>query len=154
MILSVSLRTGRSHLKLNAGSSAFKPFVGDDLDPETGQALIVMDRRGEVPDRRHTEITQDLRTDANLAPLTVAIRFRGMRLLNRLDRNARSTIAQVDEHTTAGLFEVLQHRLDTLRACDQVLHDIRLVQPRQDVLAVADAVIDEGGMGDRIERRA
>src|SRR5260363_227550 len=92
--------------RLSPGSSAFEPFVGDDLDAETRQALVVMGRRGEVPDRRHAEITQNLRADPDLTPLPVTIGLGGVRLCDRLDRDAGCAIAQIDQNAAAGLLEV------------------------------------------------
>src|SRR6516164_2746372 len=52
---------------------AFELLVGDDLDAEARQALVVVHRRGEMADRGDAEIAQDLGTDADLAPLPVAV---------------------------------------------------------------------------------
>src|ERR1700759_4744145 len=68
--------SSRGAFKLNPAGSAFKPFVGDDLDTETGQSLVVMHRRGEIDDRGDAEVAQDLRADADLAPLPVAVGLR------------------------------------------------------------------------------
>src|ERR1700742_1592375 len=91
--------------------SSFQSLVGDDLDAKTGQSLVVMHRRGEVHDRGDAEVAQDLRTNADLAPLPVAIGFRGLRLAKRGDGNTRGAIAQVNQHAAAGALEMLQHDL-------------------------------------------
>ena len=49
---------------------------------------------------------------------------------------------------------MVQHDLHARLAGEEVLDDVGLVQPRQHILAVADAVIDEGGMRNLVERRA
>src|ERR1700686_262874 len=67
-------------------SLAFKMFVGDDLDAETGQSLVVVHRRGEMPDRGDAEVAQDLRADAAFAPLPVAVGFGGFLLAERRHR--------------------------------------------------------------------
>src|ERR1700760_4324116 len=127
---------------------AFEMLVRNDLDSETGQSLVVVHRRRQVSDRGDAEVTQDLRADADLAPLPVAIGLRRFGFADGLDRNAGSAVAQIDQHAAIGSLEVLQHRLHPRRTGGkEVLDDVGLVQPRQDVLAVADTVIDERGMG-------
>src|SRR5438445_8541998 len=87
----------------------FKLFVGDDLDAEAGQSLVVVHRRCEVADRGHAEITQDLRTDTDLAPLPVAVGLCGFFLRQRCNRNAGGAIAQVDQDASAGALEMIEH---------------------------------------------
>src|SRR5260370_31841004 len=128
---------GRSASRIpQSGSKAllFKLFVADDLDPKTGQSLVVMHRRGQMADRGDAEIAQDLRADADLAPLPVAVGFRGFLLRQRRDGNAGSAIAQIDQHARAGLFELFEHGLDALRAGKDVLYDDGLVWTRQSML--------------------
>src|ERR1700754_1692990 len=61
----------------NDGESlSFKQFVGDDLNAEAGQSLVVERRRRQMADRGDAEIAQDLRAYADLPPLLVAIGFR------------------------------------------------------------------------------
>src|SRR5256885_14907857 len=57
----------------NDNSLAFKAFVADDLDAVTGQSLVVVHRRRQVSDRAYAEVAQNLRADADFAPLLVAI---------------------------------------------------------------------------------
>src|SRR5260370_21954330 len=82
---------------------AFKLFVGDDLDAEAGQSFVVVHRGSEVADRGDAEIAQDLRADADLAPLPVAVGFGGFFLRQGCHRNAGGAVAQIDQHATAGL---------------------------------------------------
>src|SRR6202790_543065 len=132
----------------------FKLFIGDDLDAEAGQSLVVVHRRGQIADRGDTEIAQDLRADADLAPLPVAIGFGGFLFRQRRYRNAGRTVAQVNQYAATGILETFEHHLHALMASEDIPDDVRLVKPGQHVPAVADAVIDEGDMGDGIERRA
>src|SRR6266851_5656802 len=67
----------------NDKTLASKLFVGHDLDAEAGQSLIIVHRRRQMPDRGDAEIAQDLRADADLAPLLVAIGFGGLLLGQR-----------------------------------------------------------------------
>src|SRR3984893_13571112 len=121
---------------------AFELFVGDDLDAEAGQSLVVVHRRRQMTNRGDAEIAQDLGADADLAPLPVAVGFGGSLLGQWRNRNAGGAVAQVYQHAAAGLLEVFEHGLHALRPGEDVPDDIRLVKARQYVLAVADAVID------------
>src|SRR5262245_5297414 len=107
--------------------SAFKALVADDLDAETGQTLVVVHRRGEVSDRGDAEITQDLRTDADFAPLLVAVGFRGLLFADGFDGNAGSTVAQIDQHAAAGALEMVEHEPHALLPGEEVFHDVGLV---------------------------
>src|ERR1700742_1303479 len=111
-----------------------------------------MCRRRQVDDRGNAEIAQDLCTDPNLAPLPVAISFRRLRLTYGLDRNTGGAIAHIYQHAAAGFLEMLQDDLHAFRTGEKVLDDIRLVQPCQNIPAVADAIIDKGGMCNGVER--
>src|SRR6478672_180526 len=106
-----------------------------------------------MTDRCDAEIAEDLGADADLAPLPVAVGFGGSLLRQRRNRNAGGAVAQIYQHAAAGLLEMLEHDLHALRPGESVPDDIRLVKARQHILAVANAVIDEGDMGDLIERR-
>src|SRR5947207_15195975 len=117
-------RDGR---RLNLWTLAFKLFVADDLDAEAGQSLVVMHRRRQMPDRGDAKIAQDLRADADLAPLPVAVGFRGFRLIERRHRYAGSAIAQVNQHAATVLPELLEHRLNARRSSEAILDDIGLV---------------------------
>src|ERR1700737_913836 len=81
---------------------AFKQFVGDDLDAEAGQSLVVVHRRCQMADRGDAEIAQDLRANADLAPLLVAVGFGGCLLGQRCYRNAGGAVAQIHQHAAAG----------------------------------------------------
>ncbi len=86
--------------------------------------------------------------------MPVAVGFRGFLLRQRRDGNAGSAIAQIDQHAAAGLFELFEHGLHALRPGKDVLDDVGLVEARQHILAVADAIIDESHVRDLVERRA
>src|ERR1700759_5739093 len=90
--------SSRGAFKLNPGRSAFKPFVGDDLDAEAGQSLVVMHRRGEIDDRGDAEVAQDLGAAAVRAPRSVTIGFRGLGLDHGLDRHAGRDVTKVHQH--------------------------------------------------------
>ena len=77
-----------------------------------------------------------------------------MMLLKRRHRHADDAIAQIDENAAAIGLESFQHLFEAMGTEENVLDDIRLVNPREHALAVAEPVIDEGGVIDRIERRA
>src|SRR5438270_74718 len=83
-------------------------------------------------------------TDADFTPLPVAVGLGGFLFADRLDRNAGGAVAQVHQHTAPGLLEMVEHDLHARLTGEEVLDDVGLVQPCQHVLAVADAVIDEG----------
>src|SRR5258708_9119531 len=89
----------------------FKLFVADDLDAKTGQSLVVVHRRRQMADRGDAEIAQDLRADADLAPLPVAVGFRGFLLRQRRDGTAGGAIAQIDQPAPPPLFDLLEHGL-------------------------------------------
>src|SRR5580700_9918487 len=84
-------------------TSSFKPFVGDDLDAEAGQALVVVRGGREVDDRAHAEIPQDLRADADFSPLPVAIGLGRLRLAKGRNGNTGGAVAQIHQHAAAGL---------------------------------------------------
>src|SRR3981081_212849 len=113
---------------MRAGTTAtslyIELFIGDDLDAEAGQSLVVVHRRRQVPDRGDAEIAQDLRADADFAPLPVAVGFGRFLLRQRRDRNAGGAIAQVDQHAPAVLLEAIEHRLHALRPGEDVLDDV------------------------------
>src|SRR6266567_9593647 len=106
----------------------FKLFVGDDLDAEAGQSLVVVHRGRQMTDRGDAEIAQDLGADPDLAPLPVAVGFGGSLLRQRCNGNAGGAVAQVYQHAAAGLLEVLEHDLHALRPGEDVPDDIRLVK--------------------------
>src|ERR1700716_91708 len=98
----VHLRLASSmHAGTTATSLYVELFAGDDLDAEAGQSLVVVHRRRQVPDRGDAEIAQDLRADADFAPLPVAVGLGGLLLRQRSDRNAGGAIAQIDQHAPA-----------------------------------------------------
>src|SRR5258705_8124909 len=135
-------------------TSAFEALVGDDLDAKTGQPLVIVHRRRQVPDRSNAEITQDLRADADFTPLPVTIGLRRFLFADRLDGNPGRSIAQIHQHAAAGLLEMVKHDLHARLAGEEILDDVGLVQARQHVLAVTDAVIDECDMRNLVERGA
>src|SRR6202165_823883 len=145
--------TQRDGRRLNLLTLSFKLFVADDLDAEAGQSLVVVHRRGQMPDRGDAEIAQDLRADTDLAPLLVAVGFRGIFLRQRRNRNAGGAVAQIYQYAAAGLPVMLEHDRHTLRPGEDIPDDVGLVKPGQHVLAVADAIVDERHMRDGIEWR-
>ncbi len=82
-----------------------------------------------------------------------SFRIGGARLRNLVRRHTRCAVAQVDEHATALGLEPAQHRVHRIGATEHVADDVRAVQPRQDVLSVADAAVHEGHVMDVVERR-
>ena len=84
--------------------------------PKPDKSLVVVHRRRQIPDRGDAEVTQDLRADADFAPLPVAVGFRGPLLRERRNRNAGRAVAQVDQHASAVLLETFEHRLHALVA--------------------------------------
>src|SRR5260370_3132737 len=85
---------------------SLKLFVGDDLDAETGQSLVVVHRGRQMTDRGDAEIAEDLGADADLAPLPVAVGFGGPLLRQPRNRTTGRALAQVYQHTAAGLLDV------------------------------------------------
>ena len=86
--------------------------------------------------------------------MPVAVGLRGLLLRQWRHRDAGSAVAQVDHNAATVLFELFQHRFHVFRAGEDIPDDVGLVEARQHILAVADAVIDKSDVGDRIERRA
>src|SRR5260370_13856444 len=84
----------------------FKLFVADDLDAKTGQSLVVVHRRRQMTDRGDAEIAQDLRADADFAPLPVAVGFGGFLFGQGRYGDAGGAVAQIYQHTSAGLPEM------------------------------------------------
>src|SRR5690348_7693084 len=92
-----------------AGPSAFQRFRRHDFDAETAEADISALARGQQADRGNAEILEDLRAQADLAPLLRARSIRaGVTVRDVGDRNAGSAVAQVDDHTAPSLFEACQ----------------------------------------------
>src|ERR1700676_715262 len=120
-------------LSRNDDALLFKLFVTDDLDAKTGQSLVVVHRRGQMADRGDAEIAQDLRADADLAPLPVAVGFRGFLLRQRRHGDTGGAIAQIYQHAATGFLEMLEHGLHAFRAGKDVLDDIGFVEARQHV---------------------
>src|SRR5260370_38740784 len=77
------LRSGSSSHPGMTETLTFKLFVGDDLDAEAGQSLVVVHRRRQMTKRGDAEIPQDLRAEADLAPWPVAAACRGFLLRRR-----------------------------------------------------------------------
>src|ERR1043166_731713 len=90
-----------------ARPSPLQPLRLRDLDPEPGEADVVVLARRQEPDRAHAEVLQDLRTQSDLAPLP---RARGLRLAlavlrQRLHRHAGGAVAQHHDDAAADLLE-------------------------------------------------
>src|ERR1700737_1130910 len=98
----------------------FKLFVGDNLDAEAGQSLVVVHRRRQMTDRGDAEIAQDLGADADLAPLPVAVGFRGFLLRKPCYRYAGTLIAQVHQHAAAHVLEMFYLSLHALRSREDI----------------------------------
>ena len=103
---------------------------------------------------RDAEIAQDLRAEADLAPLRRPLAFRaGRRGAGEFGRHARRAVAQIDQHAAPSSL----NRCSTLSidaAAEDVADDVGAMQPRRHAAAVADRAVDEGEMQHRIERRA
>src|SRR6202790_3116498 len=133
-LLTFNLEVPGSHLRCRRRDDggyplAFELFVGDDLDAEAGQSLVVVHRGRQMTNRGDAEIAQDLGADADLAPLPVAVGFGGPLLRQRRNRNPGRAISQVNQHTAAGFLEVFEHDLYALRPGEDVLDDVGLVEP-------------------------
>src|SRR5579863_5380917 len=105
-------------------SLALELFAGHDLDAEARQALVVMHRRRQIPDRGDAEIPEDLRADADFAPLLVAIGLRGLLLGQWRDRDAGRAVAQIHQDAAAVLLEMGEHGLHVFRSGENVPYDI------------------------------
>src|SRR5215472_15179059 len=88
---------------------SFQGFGRDDLDAEAAEPDIRALARRQQPNRGDAEVAQDLRAEADLAPLHVALALRaGAFLADHRDRHARGAVAQIDEDTPAGRLEMAQ----------------------------------------------
>src|SRR4051812_15473720 len=107
-----------------------------------------------MTDRSDAEIAQDLRADADLAPLPIAVGLRGFFFRQRRNRNAGSTITQIHQNTVTSPFEMFEHGLNALGTGKDICDDVGLVKASENIFAVADTVINEGDMRDGIEWRS
>src|SRR5262245_10185719 len=129
-------------------------FGRHDLNPEAREPDIGEPGRGQQADRGDAQILENLGAKPDLAPLPRArdlgagrARMRdGMWGLNR-----RLVVQTVDDVATF-LLEEQQRGVDRISAARYVADDVGAMQPRQYVLAVTDAAIDDGHVLDRIER--
>ena len=79
-----------------------------------------------MADRSHAEIAQDLRADADLAPLLVTIRFDRFHLIKGRRGNTRRAVAQIDQNTAAIALEVIERGACAIRARKNITYDIGL----------------------------
>src|SRR5262247_1110580 len=61
-------------------------------------------------------------------------------------------VAQEDDDSATFLLEPLQRQVDRICAAEHVADDVGAMQPRQHILAITDAAVDEGHMLDGVER--
>ena len=123
-------------------------------NPERPTKVIGRDD-GQEADRVDAKVFQDLRAEADLAPLPRA-RLAGRRVARFRDGDdghARGAVAQQHEHASAFGLETRQRLVNCFRAAEHVGDDVGAMQPRQHILAVADAAENEGHVIDRVERR-
>src|SRR6478735_10769242 len=95
--------------KKKTSRSSFQRFRRHDLDAETAQPDISAFARRQQADRGNAKILEDLRTQADLAPLLGARRVGASVTVRDIrDRNASGAVAQVHDHAAASLFEARQ----------------------------------------------
>ncbi len=78
---------------------------GDDLNAEARETHIVVVGRGQQANRGNAKVFEDLRTEADFAPLPLACGFRPVVaiLRQRRHRHARRTVTQEHDDAPAGL---------------------------------------------------
>src|SRR5581483_10350088 len=136
-----------------AGRSAFQSFGGHDLDSETSKTDIGALARCQQAHRRDPQILQDLRTQADLAPLLRARRLgAGVAMRNVSNRNTGSAVTQVDNHPAPGSLEARERGANRPGAAKYITDDVGAMQPRRDVPAVRDIAIDEGHVMHAVKR--
>src|SRR5208337_4787111 len=102
-----------------------------NLYAESGQADIGAGVVGPEPDRGNAEIAQDLRPEADFAPLPGARAVGAPRLRAcEVCGDARRPVAQIDERAAPFRLESLKHFGDRARA-ENVADDVAAVQPRR-----------------------
>src|SRR5262245_2939178 len=125
-----------------------------DLDPEAREPDIGEPGRGQQADRGDAQILENLGAKPDLAPLPRArdLGAGRARLRDGMRGHTRRPVAQKDDDAATFLLEALQRGVDRSSAAKYVADDVGAMQPRQYVLAVTDAAVDEGHVLDRIER--
>src|SRR6185312_1599495 len=112
-------------------TSAVQLLRAGDLDAEAAQAHVGSLRGGEQFDRGDAEVLQDLRTEADLAPLPRARGFRAcVAVRDFRDRHAGGAVAQIDDDALTGRLEMFERRLDRLRAAEHVSDHVGAMQTR------------------------
>ncbi len=130
------------------------PFDRRDLHPKAREPDIFARRVGAQADRGDAEVAQDLRAEADFAPLHGA-RGVGVDGLGAAEvgGHACGAVAQVDQHAAAVLLEPFQRAVDDA-AAENVADDVGAVQARGHRAAVADRAVDEREVQHGIERGA
>src|SRR5262245_5134504 len=137
-----------------ADGSAFQRFRCHDFDPETAQPDIGALTRRQQADRGNAEILEDLRAQADFAPLLRTCRIRPrVTMWNVGDRNAGGAITQVYNHAASGFLESRQRRPNRFCTTEDVADHIGTMQPGRDVLPARDIAVDESHMMHAVERR-
>src|SRR5450756_3121186 len=101
---------------------AFQRFGPHDLDAEAAEADISALAGGEQPDRGNTDVLEDLRAQADLAPLPRARGVgAGVALMRDFrHRHAGGAVTQIDDDAAAGGLETRQRRVDRLGAAEHI----------------------------------
>src|SRR5262249_60260350 len=91
-------------------TSSVEAFRGKDSAPEAGQSNVGELAAGEQADRGDAEVLEDLRPEADLAPLARTRLFRAgdAGLGDRVRRNADGAVAQEDDDAATILLEPLR----------------------------------------------
>src|SRR5450830_1202920 len=133
--------------------SAFQRFGRHDLDAEAAEADVGALAGCEQADRGNAEVFENLRAEADLAPLPRTGGFgAGVALVRNFRyRHAGGAVAQIDDDAAAGRLELRERGADRLGAAEHVADHIGAMQPRQHALAVADLAIDEGHVVHAVE---
>src|SRR5262245_36764364 len=137
-----------------ADGSAFQRFRRHNFDPETAQPDIGALARRQQADRGNAEIFEDLRTQADFAPLLRTCRIRPRVTMGNVgDRNAGGAVTQVHNHTASGYLESRQRRPNRFGATEDVADHIGTMQPGRNFLSARDIAIDESHMMHAVEWR-
>src|SRR5262249_56077368 len=110
---------------------------GEGVDPEAGQRKGGELAPGEQADRGDAEVLEDLRPEADLAPLARTRLFRAgdAGLRDRMRRHADGAVAQEDDDAATILLEPLQRGVHRIGAAEHVAADVSGVPPRPHRLA-------------------
>src|SRR6478609_5594546 len=123
------------------------------VEPNDSKTNISSLARGEQPDGRNPEILENLRAQANFAPLTGACRIcSSIAVRNVSDWHAGRAVAQIDNYAAASRFEACKRGPDRFGTAENIANYVGTMQSRQYAIAIANRPIDKGHVVHAIKR--